>query len=389
MSIAERTRAVTRASPRSVARPQPRESLPVTWAAVLGALCCLGMVYVFADWIISGQAVRTPNGVSHVPGWLPWASHGLEVICVAATLTMGYVLIWRPWRQTRTLTLDGMLLIATLQVYWIDPISAYFKPFWTYNTTFVQLGSWLGQFPGAYLPHASRFSEPIVVNLGVYAPVFFGGMFIGRYVMNKARQRNPHVSKTKQILICYVTLSAVDLAMEIAFVRFGFYAFPGALGPTVWKGHYYQFPVVEAFMWGLCWTMMATLRYFKNDRGETLAERGSERLGLTTGKRTAVRLLAIIGAMNVILVLGYDVPAWIAAAHSGTWNNDYVTRSYLTNSLCGPGTTYACYQAGVPIPRGTTSVHIAPDGTVVVPSGTTIRDQSLTAECGSKLLPCK
>jgi hypothetical protein len=65
-----------------------------------------------------------------------------------------------------------------------------------------------------------------------------------------------------------------------------------------------------------------------------------------------------------------------------------VKRSYLTNSLCGPGTDYACYQEGVPIPRGSSSIHIAPDGTSVVPEGFAPRDQSVAGLCGDKALPC-
>jgi hypothetical protein len=97
---------------------------------------------------------------------------------------------------------------------------------------------------------------------------------------------------------------------------------------------------------------LAALRFFKDDRGRTVVERGIDGLQVGEGRKTALRFLAVFGMCNVLVLLCYNVPNAIIGAHSTAWPRDLQERSYLTDRLCGPGTDRACPGPGVPLVRG-------------------------------------
>jgi hypothetical protein len=181
--------------------------------------------------------------------------------------------------------------------------------------------------------------------------------------MGKVKQRWPNITRVRLVLACFAYLVVFDLVCELAWMRTGFYAYPGTVDwLTLWHGHYYQFPIYESAMFGGILTVWACVRYFRNDRGETWAERGVDRVRTTPRRLTAIRTLALVGMFNLIYIVFNIGYVWIAAHQTG-WPDDIVNRSYL-NGLCGPGTQYACPDPGVPIPLPN-SVHVGPAGELV------------------------
>ena len=61
---------------------------------------------------------------------------------------------------------------------------------------------------------------------------------------------------------------------------------------TLWYGHYYQFPIYEAVFSGLWWAALACLGYFLNDKGQTIAERGIDRVQVSTKRKAWIRWAA-------------------------------------------------------------------------------------------------
>jgi hypothetical protein len=100
-----------------------------------------------------------------------------------------------------------------------------------------------------------------------------------------------------------------------------------------------------------------------NGRGETVPERGLADLHLSARASAWLRLLACMGVMNATLFVTYSVPIQWFAIHASAWPAEIMARSYLTDDICGPGTTYTCPGGAIPIPT-TTSLHVAPDGTL-------------------------
>ncbi len=194
---------------------------------------------------------------------------------------------------------------------------------------------------------------------------------LANVVMRRAKSRWPNIGTTGIIGVALVFCMAFDFVIEAIWLRLGIYTYAGSIGwLTIFKGRYYQFPIYEVVLAGGMFAAFACLRYFKDDKGRSVAERGIDDVKGSTRKRTTIRLLATIGIVNVLMIVTYSLPMQWFGTHADSWPEDITSRSYLTNGLCGPETDYACSGPGVPIPRPD-SAHLDPDGNLVVPGETT------------------
>ncbi|MFN2590857.1 MAG: spirocyclase AveC family protein, partial [Actinomycetota bacterium] len=149
------------------------------------------------------------------------------------------------------------------------------------------------------------------------------------------------------------------------FIRIGYWTYPTT--PhwlTVFGGSWYRIHLTEPICWGTTWAAFALLRYYKDDKGRTIAERGIDQVRTTERKKSFLRFAAIYGTCNVFFLLFYIIPTNAIAIHGDSWPRDTLKRSYFTNYLCGPGTDYACPSQGTPIPRPK-SAHLDPAGELV------------------------
>jgi hypothetical protein len=257
-----------------------------------------------------------------------------------------------------------MVTISFFTMYWMDPLMNYFTPFITYNAiSWSNHGSWTEQIPGWQSPHGNLLPDPNL--MGGMAYILFVGItaFSGDWFMRRMKARFPSLSKLQLISLCYLYCVILDIVVEVPLMGLGFYSYPNSISwLTINHGHYYQFPIYEAVLLSVSYTAWACLLYFRNDRGETIVDRGVTSLQLPHKQRQGVRLLAMIGASNVILLL-YYVPIQWFALQGDPWPDDIVNRSYLTNGLCGPGTDYACFDPARPLPQNG-SAHVRPDGSL-------------------------
>jgi hypothetical protein len=71
---------------------------------------------------------------------------------------------------------------------------------------------------------------------------------------------------------------------------------------------------------------------------------------------------------NASIILTYMLPMGLHEATTSTaWPQDIVSRKYLSQEICGPGTEYACMDPRVPMPVDKRGAHITPDGKLIVP----------------------
>ena len=121
---------------------------------------------------------------------------------------------------------------------------------------------------------------------------------------------------------------------------------------------------------GFLFLVWAIPYYYRNDRGETFAERGLQKVQWGHGKKQVLRLMAFVGLMNVGYIVGYNGPIiFISIIHHHEWPEDVVNKSYFTNGICGEGTGYPCGGSNVATARRGASIHVGEDGQVVVPEG--------------------
>jgi hypothetical protein len=262
-----------------------------------------------------------------------------------------YFVVIRGWQKKQQLTNDGMLVIAFMTMYWQEMLASYFRPLFTYSTAFYQWGSWANFYPTMLMPRSQFIAQPILWEWSNYGFVVIGGAVVGCVVMTRAKIRWPALGKVGLAATCFAVLGTLDLLMELAWLRVGLYAYPQTIGwLTLFRGHTYQFPILEAVLWGATWTVFACLRKFVDGRSHMFSDRGIEELKVSTRRRTGIRLLAVIGIVNSIFFT-YNVLCALSTLHAGPWPTSIVNQSYMTDNLCGGQTGISCTNLTTPVPK--------------------------------------
>lgn len=346
-----------------------KRSKPVLVFAGIGALFLALTIYIWVAWFTSGDLTPTPDGPSELPGWLEVSVWAQQIIPTAVALWFIFHFIVKPWRKERRIGLDGTLVIVSLLLYWQDPLVNYNANWVTYNTHFIQFGSWAAEIPGWNAPNGNLFPEPPLFAASAYLWFLLGGMIVANAFMRAVKRRRPQTTTLQLVGWCFAFCLFFDIVIETFWLRTATYSYPGAVeGLTLFHGNYYQFPIYEGLAWAAAWTAMACLRYFRDDKGNTLVERGIDRVKASARTRGFLRFLALLGAMNMILLSFNMWNGALWAPRSDPWPADYDDRTYLRDGLCGPGTDYACTGPEVPNPRPD-SAHVRPDGTLAPPTG--------------------
>jgi hypothetical protein len=258
---------------------------------------------------------------------------------VGGILATGYCL-WRfllkPWIRERRLGSDGKLLIACIAMAVPhDIMLAYTSPSFSYNSHYLNAGSWMGQVPGVQTPNANLMPEPLVLVLPGYGWACFLWVLLGCWVMQKIREHRPATSTAGLLGLTVAFFFVLDLAFEAALVHIDTYAYTGTIDwLTLWSGSDNQLPAYEVLFWAVFLTGVASLRFFKDDRGDTFVEHGIDRLGLSKGKEGAVRQLALIGAGAAAITVFYNMPWALISSHNNSFPQGLP--SYFVNGVCSP-----------------------------------------------------
>lgn len=344
---------------------------PAQLWAYLGALLLAGEVYLVVKWVTGPYFAHVSTGPSVPPTWMKIAINSVEVVSVLGFLVWMYVFLVRPWRQSRQVTFMGQFSVALMLTSLYDPLSNYFQTWFTYNSYFVNRGNALSGIPGwvSYGRPGAMVAWPAILVPTAY-PWLLGGLgLIGAWVMKKAAARWPRRSGLFLIAVCFVFMMVVDFLIEgMGALRLGFWAYSGgpfALNPS----HFYKFPLNELFIAAAVFTAPASFIYFKNDHGQSIAERGLDRVDRR--RRGVVQFLAVFAVTQMILLVFFHLPSAVVSMNQSAWPKDVQDRSYLTNHVCGAGTDRACPGPSIPASRPG-SAYVSPSGGLVVPAHTSI-----------------
>jgi hypothetical protein len=350
---------------------QPTKAKPVKWWALAGCFWLALTAYAWSDWLIQGHAHPTPKGPTPVPTWMKVAVHSWEAVALIVLILVIHHNIIKPWRRDRRFTFDGLFIIALLSVWMIqDPLGNYTAQWANYNSEFVNLGCPQCHVPGWQSHGGHLLTEPLLFAWAAYGGVTFLWVAALNWAMRRARQRWPSLGVFGLFMVALIACAVLDIVLELAWLRTGVYHYGGSIrSVTLFAGHYYQFPLYEAVLAALFFSVWAALRFFKNDKGQSVAERGIDEVRATAKQRTGLRLLALIGVLNTSAFFFISVPYNWLGTHADNFPEDVLNRSYLTNMMCGPGTDYACPGRRVPIVVGRDSAHATPQGTLVAPKG--------------------
>jgi Spirocyclase AveC-like len=352
------------------AAAQTQNTRAVTLWAAFGAFYLFFQLYSFAKWILSGDAKPVPHGVTPIPeSMVHWATFWQTSLCLGS-LWLFYAVVVKPWRRDGRLSTGGMLWFASETLWFQDAFCNWFTPVLSYNSILLNWGSWNASVPGWISFNAEKAVSPLVLYIGMYPLVFCGAPLLLANLMKKAKARWPQLGNVPLIAMMFVALGIFAVLAEGSWIQTGMYTYAGLWSPlTLWPDQPNKVPVAYIFIVdSMVFTGLACMMYFRDDKGLTFAEKGANSLGVT-GFATLQRQLAIIGASCVIFVLGYTLPVNYFALRGTGWSPSVQEKSYFTHGICGDGTDYACPGGSVPTPLGTNVIHLAPDGTLVIPQG--------------------
>jgi hypothetical protein len=344
---------------------------PVAWWALIGAVFLAFAVYVMISWVTGPYFERVPSGPSVPPLWMRVILISWQAIGIPVGLGLIYWFLVRPWRRERRITFDGLLVLSCFLVVWQDPLSSYFNHWYTYNAYLVNFGSWVKEVPGwmSYSQPGQMDVEPIIWTPFLYIYLFFGAAVFGCWVMRKASERWPEMGSMGLIGCAFLAGMLVDFVAEgLLIMPAGIYTYAGG-HLAIFPDAYHKFPLTETVTVGSIFAGLSALRFFKDDQGRTVVERGVDKLRGGSGQKDLVRFLAVFGIVNVLVLLCYNVPNSIIGAHSTSWPKDLQERSYLMDRLCGQGTDRACPGPSVPLSRGDDSAYLNLNGQLVFPDG--------------------
>lgn len=334
----------------------------LVWAGV-GAVLIAFIAYLMLAWVFSDDFRPTEAGPTPVPDVMKV----VIPIVIAANLAITVAIIWfflvKPWRREGHLTTDGAFALSFLLIWWQDPLQNIIAPYFTYNAWLANMGSWAGHIPGWPMPNADRLAHPLIFSIPGFF-LFFPCVLLTNAFMRRLQARKPGISTVQLVGAAFVVISLSFFAIELVWMRVGLYTYPFTVEElTLFAGHYYQIPIYEPLILGACLTGFACLRYFKNDRGETMADRGIEALKVSPAKKGLLRFLAIFGAINVMF-FGYNLALQPFILNADGIPRDIQERSYFLDEFCGPGTDLACWNRALPFPTPG-SGHVDPDGRFV------------------------
>lgn len=352
--------------PAGTAEAVQRKVRPVLAWAVLGVVFFAIQGVAIGGWVLSGDFKSTPVGPVSVPTYMTIAVRVWELAAAVGFFVFLYHFLVKPWRNEGRITLDGLFcLVFVTTVWWQDTIINYIQPWFSYNATFINFGAWNPHILGWTSQRANLLAEPLIGMMPLYLSVLFGLAVAGCRIMTAASRRWPRMGNPGLILIIMGLVLFFDITVEPLLMIMGIYAYPGSMERfTLFHGHYYQYPLVEGPLFALLVAAYTCLRYFRNDKGQTVVERGIERVGVSGRRQTLIRFFALAGACNLIILVVYNIAAASVGLHASPWPQDIVSRPYLTNGICGPSTPYSCPGPKVPMPRPG-SAHLGPNGELV------------------------
>jgi hypothetical protein len=343
------TTALEHPAPTVTADTPPRSPQIWLWL-VIGVLSTVVIANGWIRWLASDQlraAATGPDEMSAVKQTLLW---GAQAASCTAAATLIWIYLLRPLLRERRLTLDGKLLVAAFLSWFYDPLFNYFSYSQAWNSHLVNLSSWVNFIPGWSFPNSTPLAEPLLFTGPATIWGIFGSSLIGCALIERLRRRHPTMSNLALFACLGAIFGLADIVFETVLVRgLETAAYPDS--PhflTLFAGKPYQLPVLEPVCIIPLFLGVTAIRYFRDSEGRSVVERGAEQIRSPRFRQLA-SLLAVTGALHVVMVVGYQLPWQLVALKADTAP---VMPSYFRIGDCGSEPDHTCRLQIAP-PRST------------------------------------
>ena len=309
--------------------------------ALIGVPILFAELWTLVAWLSDGPHQITQYREAGRPfEW--WTARGAEISVILLSLWV-IVRLVKGCRQERKLfTFDVMLCIAGASQYWVASLLNYFQPLLAYNSYFVNVNDPCGYIPGVVNPVCSATPSPAIFMFAVVSFVAVGMAWFLCWVLGKAKARWPSMTRGQEWAVLMGASAILVFVTEMQTLPLHLWSYPG----TPWSIPVFggaRYPIVNELTAFTMWTgLFSALMYFKNDRGQTIAERNLE--GYSPRVARGITFMAIYGAVQLLVIIPGTAPDLILGFHQKQWPAD--TPPALVNGMCdvpgGPiqGTEY-------------------------------------------------
>ena len=330
----------------------PSPSLSVKFWAVVGALFAIWELNIWTNWIFGPHFTPTDPGPDPIPQLELWYLYGIQALSVVFFFYALWAWIIKPSRREGRLATDAMLAICCWTMWFWDPSMNYNGTTVLYNAYAVNMGAWtLHSWPGWTSPQGHLLPEPILVLFTGYLCWVYLMVVLPCHVVKKIKEKRPAMGFLPTLLLLVGGVMLTDLIVEVLILRTGVYAYPGGIREfTLFAGQTYQFPLTEMLTFGGATAVVAVLRFFKNDKGETFVDRGLDTVKASSFQKQWLKFLALLGFTHTGFFIVFFVPNTWLATHSDPYPEGYP--SYMINNMCTYGDNRdQCPGPGISIPR--------------------------------------
>ena len=323
------------------ARSRVRRFTPLKAAAALGILLAGIQAYLLVKWVASPNFAEVSSGPTVPPTWMKVAILPVEVLSTAMVVVLVYRFVVLPFRRERRIGFNKSWCSKPCEWY-VRPTELLLPRVVRLQLLLLQQGHTDGGNARLAILRrtGAQIAWPIFCIPALYAGMFLGIPVLGCVVMRRARSRWPQLPNIGLLTICFITIVVIDIVLEgVVVMRLGIYDHTGPSIPLL-DSYYSHNALANIVLVAVTITAVTALRYFRNDRGETLVERGSEQFGRSPARSSALRFFAVFAAMQMCLLLGYHVPMaiWTTITPTSAWHEDMQQNSYLNDHICGVGT---------------------------------------------------
>jgi hypothetical protein len=300
-------------------------------AATLGVGFIALQVWIYGGWILSGDASEI-RALGPVPTSARWTTIVVQLVLITVSvITITQVV--RRCRREHRLTFDARLLIAWASVMWGDLLENGLEVTRLTSSYGFNLGTWAEHVPGwqteagGRVPQALGYSIPLYFSYGLLAALGVA------WLIGRIRLRRPRWGLARVLLTVYPVILVIDTIAETLWVRTRAMIYPGSVRElSLFPGTINQVPLYVAALVALSLLGLGALKAYCVDDVQPV-EAGAERLTTSARGRSAVRVLALVGTLNVICLAAYHVPTQLFATRHDPYPEDIP--GYLLNGVCG------------------------------------------------------
>lgn len=306
------------------------------WSALIGAVILFVEIWTLVAWLSDHPHQVNQFATIGSVNW--WACTIYESLGLVLAIAVGSYVV-RGCIRERRLTFDAAFLLSGSLMFWADANPNFFAPVLLYSSNFVNLNSPQGHMPFAINPVIGSMPDPILITVPLESCGLLAvAMAIGA-VARWLRTRYPGISTQKLVGLLVLGGVVVEILVELPMVGFGLWTYTTPAGISIPFGGGRRLSLIEVVAGTSFLLLPALLRLFKNDRGETLVERGLQ--GKKPVARAVILVLAVYSFTEILAWGPALVPDLLSSLYERPWPH---LANYLVNDTCdAPGITGTAY----------------------------------------------